>query len=140
LSGDYAVVSLDLDRLKKVNDTMGHIEGDKMIKAFANILAESFASADLIGRNGGDEFIVIMKGRDVARCESLLSKLKLEIAVANDKETEFRYSASWGYAGNHEVDSPSVKDIYMLADTRMYAMKDEHHRMMAELSNQEVMS
>ena len=134
------VVSIDLDGLKKVNDNLGHQIGDRMIKGFAAILKDVYSNVELLGRMGGDEFIVIMKGRDVARCESLLSKLKLEIAVANDKETEFRYSASWGYAGNHEVDSPSVKDIYMLADTRMYAMKDEHHRMMAELSNQEVMS
>ncbi len=134
------VVSIDLDGLKKVNDNLGHQIGDRMIKGFAAILKNVYSNVELLGRMGGDEFIVIMKGKDVARCESLLSKLKLEIAVANDKETEFKYAASWGYAGNYEVDSSSVKDVYMLADTRMYAMKDEHHRLMAENLKQEVMS
>ncbi|MCR4715630.1 MAG: diguanylate cyclase [Lachnospiraceae bacterium] len=134
------VVSIDLDGLKKVNDNLGHQIGDRMIKGFAGILKNVYANADLLGRMGGDEFIVIIKGRDIARCEGLLGKLKMEIERANRDETEFKYAASWGYASSHEVDSTEVKDIYMLADTRMYMMKDEHHQRMAELSAKEVMS
>jgi diguanylate cyclase (GGDEF)-like protein len=134
------VVSIDLDGLKKVNDNLGHQIGDKMIKGFANILRDIYKNVELLGRMGGDEFIVILKGNDIARCESLLSKLKLEMMVANDKEKEFQYAASWGYASDHEASSTNVKDVYMLADTRMYVMKEEHHRQMAELSKGEVKS
>ena len=54
VSGAYAVVSLDLDKLKAVNDTYGHSEGDKMIKSFADLLVKAFEKAAIIGRTGGD--------------------------------------------------------------------------------------
>ena len=127
LSGDYAVVSLDLDRLKKVNDTMGHIEGDKMIKAFANILAESFASADLIGRNGGDEFIVIFKNPVKDICEKALRTMDERMAAFNKEGHAFTLSASVGYAFSKEVGTKRYQDVFYLADQRMYKMKEVHH-------------
>jgi diguanylate cyclase (GGDEF)-like protein len=127
LSGDYAVVSLDLDRLKKVNDTLGHIEGDKMIKAFADILAESFDSADLIGRNGGDEFIVIFKNPAKEILEKCVRTMDEKMAAFNKEEHTFTLSASVGYAFSKEVGTKRYQDVFYLADQRMYKMKEVHH-------------
>ena len=127
LAGDFAVVSLDLDRLKKVNDTMGHIEGDRMIKAFAEILEEAFAPADLIGRSGGDEFTVIFKNpaRDI--CDNCIRVMDEKMAMFNRNAKGFTLSASVGYAFSKEIGAKRYPDVFFLADQRMYKMKEVHH-------------
>jgi diguanylate cyclase (GGDEF)-like protein len=55
----FFVVFIDLDRLKKINDTYGHLEGDRALVAVADILKKTFRETDIVGRIGGDEFIVL---------------------------------------------------------------------------------
>ena len=52
---------LDLDQFKNINDTYGHALGDEVIKAAAKVLKDTFRSSDIVGRAGGDEFMVLMK-------------------------------------------------------------------------------
>lgn len=126
LEGDYALVSLDLDKLKYVNDTFGHIEGDRMLKAFSDILVESFIGANMIGRMGGDEFIVIFEKPSEDVCDKCIKLMEKNIDSFNEKKKEkFTLSASAGYAYSHEADS--IDDVFYLADSRMYQMKEKHH-------------
>ncbi|MEP3046128.1 MAG: bifunctional diguanylate cyclase/phosphodiesterase [Roseibium sp.] len=62
--GYSAIVYLDIDRLKLVNDTFGHAAGDKLIKSCASRIEQSFHSSCVIGRVGGDEFLIFVYGRD----------------------------------------------------------------------------
>lgn len=127
--GDYTIISLDLDNLKNVNDNHGHLEGDHLIIEFAELLKKAFKDSYLIGRMGGDEFIVILYNSE-SKAESLLSDLKLLIADKNssDRNHIFRISASWGFAHRHELgEGKNASDVYMLADSRMYSMKNLHH-------------
>ncbi|MEG1584337.1 MAG: GGDEF domain-containing protein, partial [Anaerovorax sp.] len=55
-----ALIIVDVDDLKKINDTLGHMEGDHAIIAFANTLRNYFGKQDMIGRIGGDEFLVFL--------------------------------------------------------------------------------
>ncbi len=127
MENPYAVVSLDLDKLKYVNDTLGHLEGDKMIKAFADILRESFIGASIIGRTGGDEFLVIFDNPAADICDKCIRALEKNLAAFNQKGERFTLSASTGYAYSNELQGGSFEDIYYLADTRMYEMKEKHH-------------
>ena len=122
----YVIISLDLNKLKEVNDTLGHHEGDRLLSGFATILSDSFLDADLVGRMGGDEFIVILTDDRALACTRLIHGLYSTINNWNKKETRFQYSASYGYAYSHEVPSGSAQEVYMLADNRMYEMKREH--------------
>lgn len=127
ISGNYAVVSLDLDRLKYVNDTLGHLEGDRMIKAFATLITEAFEGASLIGRTGGDEFVVVFENPTADVCDKSIRRLEAGMDRFNKSDGTFFLSASCGYAYSYEVNSKEYKDVFYLADQRMYKVKEEHH-------------
>ena len=124
--GTYVIISMDLNKLKEVNDSLGHHEGDRLLSGFATILSDSFLDASLVGRMGGDEFIVILTDDRALNCTRRIHNFYSAINNWNRKETRFQYSASYGYAYSHEVPSGSAQEVYMLADNRMYEMKREH--------------
>ncbi len=122
----YTIISLDLNKLKQVNDTLGHHEGDRLLSGFATILSDCFLDANLVGRMGGDEFIVILTEERALNTTRRIHELYSMINDWNHKEQVFQYSASYGYAYSYEVPSGSAQEVYMLADSRMYEMKREH--------------
>ena len=124
----YHILSMDLDRLKTVNDTLGHIEGDRLISTFAGALKESFAGARLIGRMGGDEFIVILTDQMCGEVNRRLNDLQYKLDALNAKDDVLTFSVSVGGASNTDTELGSrAFDIYMLADKRMYDMKQKRH-------------
>ena len=126
--GAYAVVSLDLDKLKTVNDTYGHSEGDKMIRAFADLLVKAFEKAAIIGRTGGDEFLVAFENPSATICDESINKLQRLMDDFNRENREcFTLSASAGYAYSYEDKEGKFENVFYLADARMYKMKEEHH-------------
>ncbi|HRM90834.1 MAG TPA: GGDEF domain-containing protein, partial [Thomasclavelia ramosa] len=77
-----AFIIIDLDNFKKINDSLGHLQGDEVLKQVANILKENFRKTDIIARLGGDEFIVFMKNivqkeNAIITLNNLLKKLRL---------------------------------------------------------------
>ena len=97
---------------------------DRMLQGFANVLKKVFGSMTLVGRMGGDEFLVIMTGEQCAILTAKLNELERELFDLNLDERKFSYSVSYGYATNQETHyGRRVRDIYMLADRRMYDMK-----------------
>ena len=131
LSGDYTIISMDLDYLKYTNDNYGHDMGDKLLSGFSEILQNSFTDASLIGRMGGDEFIVILPFVDEERAQRDLACFSDQMEHRNSGSSTLRFSASWGCASSRDKElksgSPAQK-VYLLADQRMYAMKNQHHR------------
>ena len=122
----YAIISMDLNKLKQVNDTLGHHEGDRLLSGFATILSDSFMEANLVGRMGGDEFIVILTEERALNTTRRIHDFYSLMSDWNHKEMMFQYSASYGYAYSYEVPTGSAQEVYMLADSRMYEMKKEH--------------
>ena len=130
LKGKYTIISFDLDYLKYTNDNYGHAAGDELLSGFADLLRQSFFDAAIIGRMGGDEFIVILPYVDNARTENGLALLTDLMTDKNDNEPTLRYSASWGYADSESIKpklTASAHSVYLLADKRMYFMKKAHH-------------
>ncbi len=124
----YTIISLDLNKLKMINDTLGHHEGDRLLTGFATILSDCFWDANLIGRMGGDEFIIIMIDDRALNTTKRIHEFYTMLNDWNRKETAFSYSASYGYAYSYEVPNGSAQEVYMLADSRMYEMKREHQK------------
>jgi two-component system, cell cycle response regulator len=126
-SGDpIAVVMLDLDRFKQVNDTYGHPTGDVILYETARILRDTAREIDMIGRYGGEEFIAILPGASEADALQFAERVRrrVEEYVYRDEGTEVRMTMSAGVASHpeFEVDNPDL--LLKRADEALYAAKE----------------
>ena len=117
---------LDIDNFKNVNDTFGHIVGDEVILAIAKALRKCFRSTDLVGRFGGDEFVVFMPypGGEAlvhTKAEKVLSSIR---NLSFPQNPGIKLSASLGIALTMEEGKGSEFDqLYKHADEALYEMK-----------------
>src|ERR1019366_7642181 len=122
-STTLAVLCLDLDRFKAVNDTLGHDAGDKLLLLAAQRMRESARSADVVARLGGDEFAVILENVDLAgaeqTCGRLLDSIRAPFAI--DGEI-VRIGVSIGVA-IYPADASTPEQLLRNADTALYKAK-----------------
>lgn len=124
VSKPTACFMLDLNDLKKVNDTLGHEMGDIMILNFAKLLRKVVPLQYFVGRFGGDEFIVLaenISGREEA--EELVEKIREMIMRFNGLRGEFQISYACGYAFSGDYHQVAVMDLLNEADRKMYEDK-----------------
>lgn len=120
---DVAIVNYDINNLKFVNDNLGHQMGDDMIIKFSHYLSLAYDGIGEVGRMGGDEFIVIIKGK--SEYEVILAINKLEGLLKNfnnNRENRYKLTSAVGYALRHGEEI-SVWKLYEIADKRMYECK-----------------
>lgn len=119
-----AFLLVDLDNFKEINDTMGHIQGDLVLKEIAVILKNSFRKTDIVGRLGGDEFIVFMrdvKSEDNVRVSA--EKLtQLLVRTYRRGSAQVRLSGSIGIAMVPDC-GKNFKELYTCADRALYRVK-----------------
>ena len=119
-----ALLILDLDNFKKINDTYGHLQGDNALKALAEIMRSHFREKDVIGRLGGDEFIVLLS--DIAEKNTLdgvlLSLLYKISSIRIDEKNDLPIRCSIG--GSFSVPGAATFDaLYAKADRALYHVK-----------------
>ncbi|OGN93515.1 MAG: hypothetical protein A2Z71_02430, partial [Chloroflexi bacterium RBG_13_50_21] len=124
-SNIYAVLFLDLDRFKDVNDSLGHLTGDQLLVATAHLLKSILRPMDTVARLGGDEFVILLEDirdvSDVTRVAERIQK-KLLLAALLPNHTIFM-SASMGIVlSTTGYDRP--EDVLRDADTAMYRAKE----------------
>jgi diguanylate cyclase (GGDEF)-like protein len=123
---EVAVLFVDLDGFKDINDTLGHGAGDKLLQAVAARFASTLRDSDTVGRLGGDEFIVLAEGVSLAAgpelvAERLMDVLAEPFELDDGKKAKVNVSASIGIAmGLRE----SAEDFLRDADIALYAAKD----------------
>jgi diguanylate cyclase (GGDEF)-like protein len=122
-----AVLFIDLDEFKPVNDRYGHAAGDAVLVAVAARLRESTRGSDLIARLGGDEFAVLLDVRDREEVTSVSDRIleSLERPIVHD-DVELRVGASIGIADTHlggDRPSRTAAELLRIADIAMYAAK-----------------
>ena len=127
-----ALLFIDLDRFKTINDTLGHHVGDDVLKLCAQRLQDSIRSSDLVARLGGDEFVVVLGDVDdsavIARLgEKLLDALSRPMQVHG---RELHVSASLGVS-QYPQDGESVAELMRHADAAMYRAKALGRRTLA---------
>ncbi len=124
--GDVAVVLIDLDGLKALNDTMGHQQGDALLRSFAKALRSVFRHEDTAYRLGGDEYALLLPIKTGADLKSVKQRITQVIEATRLSGFE-QVDASVGIATLCEANGSSQKALG-LADARMYAEKQEHRR------------
>ncbi|MCB1140803.1 MAG: diguanylate cyclase [Leptospiraceae bacterium] len=119
---------IDMDGLKKINDTLGHEIGDKAIVALSNLLKQSFRLTDLIARMGGDEFAVIMVDEHVTP-ETIQNRLMKKLNDYNEtKRKNFDLSFSIGVEKFDPENPISIEEMLKIADERMYRHKKKEKK------------
>ena len=127
----YAMMLIDIDNFKSVNDTFGHAFGDKVLAGVGEIMRKTFRAGDSLGRLGGDEFCVFMSikgemseeerrqliGR---KCDELCAAFRGMRETAGDKE--YSGSASVGVSV-YPTNGKSFNELYKMADSALYASK-----------------
>jgi two-component system cell cycle response regulator len=120
------VVVTDLDKFKLVNDTYGHFAGDEAIKRFATILKANTRAADMCGRLGGDEFLIVMSHGNKKEIVQTIERLRADFA--DDKGSlngqPVSYTASFGIAGFDGAEKVTLRDLLMRADHALYLAKE----------------
>lgn len=119
----YAILIIDLDVFKPINDTFGHAEGDKVLIEVAQTIASLLRKYDLVCRFGGDEFMIYLC--DIPSKNVIQKKAQqiCQLLHRPYKET-FQLSASIGIALN-PVDASTFEDLYKKADIAMYYVKED---------------
>lgn len=121
----YALVLLDLDHFKMINDTYGHDVGDQVLKRIAKILSSNLRGEDVVGRFGGEEFILILKNKNIGQAIEIAERCRIEIekeAIFINKSTKIHVSASFGVALSNL--SLNKEAVIRHADQALYQAKD----------------
>ncbi len=111
----FALVLADLDGLKEINDTRGHIAGNEALTTFATTLAGAVRREDVVARIGGDEFAVLVSGAGAVEAEVMTERLRETVTAAG-------LSASLGWAAYPE-DAGDGRRLFEAADRRLYEHK-----------------
>jgi c-di-GMP phosphodiesterase Gmr len=122
----FAVLYLDLDNFKQVNDHYGHAKGDKLIVAVAGLIKQSLRGNDMLARLGGDELVVVLDGADAATAQAVAGRIldRMKAAPVVLENVELYTNCSVGIALAHEHGA-SVDELIRNADTAMYCAKDD---------------
>jgi diguanylate cyclase (GGDEF)-like protein len=122
------VLFIDMDKFKAVNDELGHLAGDKMLKWVADRLRNAVRAGDIVARYGGDEFVIMLKDIGLhATAKSIATKIHDSMAPPVDglrglDGNPVSPQVSIGIA-LFPLDGSSVEDLIRLADKRVYAQK-----------------
>ncbi|MBO4808196.1 MAG: diguanylate cyclase [Lachnospiraceae bacterium] len=125
---DFALVAVDVNGLKHINDTLGHEMGDLLITSMAECLRKTFGGGSMIARMGGDEFAAIVTDLQYKDMDSIIWKLQSEIELKNEEQPMLNISAAYGYCKRSEYPNMNAKEIYRIADSRMYVRKAQMKR------------
>jgi diguanylate cyclase (GGDEF)-like protein/PAS domain S-box-containing protein len=131
-----AVLLLDLDRFKLINDTLGHHVGDMLLKKVAHRLSKCVRETDTVARLGGDEFVVILtRVKEIASVDALAGKIVQEMARPyHVNRQEIRSGTSLGVA-LYRKDGSDAGELLQKADLAMYRAKSSgrnHYRIFAQ--------
>ena len=124
LDPDFALFSIDINGLKKANDTNGHAAGDELIKGAASCLYKIVGSKGKVYRTGGDEFMIILKTQTPEELKAIIkAKTKAWKGIYTQNLT-----LSIGYALRKENPNATIDDLEHLADSAMYKDKENFYK------------
>ena len=116
---------IDIDRFKSINDTYGHLEGDKALKYMAKLISNvANKNGDFYARYGGDEFIIISKEENEENIISLIKSINLELTKTKE-DLGYAFTTSIGYAIYNK--DKTIEETIEIADQNLYKAKEVAH-------------
>ncbi len=119
----FALLMMDLDKFKQVNDTHGHVVGDSVLQSLGEIITQSLRENDLAFRYGGEEFAVILPGTDEKGAHFVAERIRssVEANIFEPEVLDLKLTISVGVATC--PDAPTVRDLIVAADEALYDAK-----------------
>lgn len=121
---EFAVILIDVDNFKKLNDTFGHPFGDEVLRKIAELLVHTFRRTDVVGRWGGEEFVVLMQAT-AADVQEKLNKLWQSLQSELQVSKPLQVTASIGWTMHTPGNSDTAESLTKAADTAMYQAKHQ---------------
>ncbi|MFZ3044114.1 MAG: GGDEF domain-containing protein [Minisyncoccia bacterium] len=119
---EASLIFIDLDNFKPVNDTLGHLSGDQVLKKAASLLQGTLREEDILGRLGGDEFVVLLIDTDEKG--ATVAAEKLRAALDNDSDLkELNVTGSIGVCSSSASGAETSEELIKNADDAAYAAK-----------------
>lgn len=121
---DFAILMVDIDHFKKINDTYGHDTGDKAIVHLSEILKTNTNQGDVVARFGGEEFCLLLKSVTPREANMIAEKFKNKTqhsSIVSDKGEEIKFTISVGLATTHEA---TLEDSVNDSDDLLYQAKN----------------
>ncbi|MDR0876566.1 MAG: GGDEF domain-containing protein [Treponema sp.] len=123
----YAIVMIDMDRFKEINDTLGHLEGDNALKDMSAIIKGCIRHSDFAARYGGDEFVLATRAKN--NIEKLMARIQQAIDAQNEKQIRpYRIEMSYGHDVFIAGGDRSIQEFLTHIDSLMYKQKTERRR------------
>ncbi len=124
---DLSVLLIDFDHFKTINDEHGHLYGDRVLAGGIQIVRQWLEPGDLVGRYGGEEFIVVMPGRNADDAATLAERLRAKVAqgLAGSAESRRSPTISIGLAGLRDCGASNLEELLGAADVAVYRAKAE---------------
>ncbi len=127
----FSIIIIDVDHFKKVNDLFGHLKGDEILQEIAHLIKLHTRNTDIVGRYGGEEFMVILSNTTLKNCYAIAEKIRASMSEINSCGIDFKITISAGIA---QFDSACKKDNYQsisnmasqlvdVADSNLYQAK-----------------
>lgn len=120
---DVSVILIDVDYFKHINDEHGHLVGDDVLRRLGTVLQTGTRPFDVVGRFGGEEFVILLRNADLGFAEEVAERLRVDIASLDDLPRDLNLTASFGVAsgGLHE----RASELLSRADEALYRSKRE---------------
>lgn len=120
----FAVLCIDLDGFKKINDRYGHLLGDEALRRIAKVLDSSVRSSDCAARYGGEEFVIVVSEADRTAAIELAERLRAAAEAAKLPKPMEKVTISVGVACTHVDDEARAAKLLQLADRALYMAKE----------------
>ena len=124
----FSITIIDIDHFKKLNDTYGHLAGDAILKELTKIISTSIRPYDLLGRYGGEEFIIVIinnkKEKALKKIQTILETIRSTVFTYDKHEMHITFSGGISDTSDFESHITSVEEIIQKADVRLYNAKN----------------
>ncbi|MDQ7729004.1 diguanylate cyclase [Halomonas sp. SpR8] len=121
----HAMAMIDIDHFKQVNDTYGHLAGDQVIITLARLLKSRLRLSDIIGRYGGEEFVVLLKGINAEKAAGLIDGLREDFSQVDFHAGDVRFRCTFSAGIGSFPAQPSTDSLRLSADKALYRAKEQ---------------